>query len=64
MKKFTNILSQATIDKCMACAGGVAAVSGSLASGISSSMPSGGGSGSGGGGSSGGGGGGGGGGGR
>ncbi len=62
MKKFTNTLSQATIDKCVACAGGVAAVSGALASGVSSSMPSG--SGSGGGGCSGGGGGGGGGGGR
>ena len=66
IKKFTNTLSQATIDKCVACAGGVAAVSGALASGVSSAMPSGGhgGSGSGGGGCSGGGGGGGGGGGR
>ena len=62
IKKFTNTLSQATIDKCVACAGGVAAVSGGLASGVGSSMPSG--SGSGGGGCSGGGGGGGGGGGR
>ncbi len=62
IKKFTNTLSQATIEKCMACAGGVAAVSGGLARGVGSSMPSG--SGSGGGGCSGGGGGGGGGGGR
>ena len=66
IKKFTNTLSQATIDKCVACAGGVAAVSGALASGVSSAMPSGGhgGGGSFGGGGSGGGGGGGGGGGR
>ena len=62
IKKFTNTLSQATIDKCVACAGGITAVSGALASGVGSSMPSG--SGSGGGGCSGGGGGGGGGGGR
>lgn len=64
MRKFTNTLSQATIDRCVACAGGVVAVSGALSRGISSSMPSGGHSGSGGGGCSGGGGGGGGGGGR
>ncbi len=43
MKKFENTLSKATIERCMSCAGGAGAVSGALASGISSSMPGGGG---------------------
>ena len=64
IKKFSKTLFKATIDKCVACAGGVAAVSGGLARSINSCGGGSGSSGSGGGGCSGGGGGGGGGGGR
>ena len=63
MKKFTHILSKATIERCTACVGGISAVSSGLVSSVGFSMASGGG-GSFGGGCSGGGGGGGGGGGR
>ena len=64
MKKFTKVLSQATMDQCMQCAGGAHTVSRGLSSSVGSSMPSGGRGGSHGGGHSGGGHGGGGGGGR